>query len=168
MVCSIAAGQLGFALQGQRRRDVARGPSAGIRVGPPRLRQEQPFVHEGIAMARGIAREHPDLTILDLCEGATVLPCYPSRVRPLFDKARFIEHQHAFRIAHRLGDELMVVPQHLLLIPECVTDKSLHPPDGASCHLEGHGLDGLAFQLTELAYHIVEEMDAWLTACNTV
>ena len=82
-------------------------------------------------MARGIAREHPDLSILDLAEGATVLPCYPYGVRPLFDKARFIEHQHAFRIAHRLGDELMVVPQHLLLIPERVIDKSLHPPDGA-------------------------------------
>jgi hypothetical protein len=62
----------------------------------------------------------------------------------------------------------MVVPHHLLFIPDHITDKALHPPDGAALHLEGHGLDGLAFQLTELPYHIVKEMDTRLTACKTV
>ena len=31
-----------------------------------------------------------------------------------------------------------------------------------------HGLDGFAFELTELAHHIIEEMRTRLTACKTV
>ena len=69
--------QLRFALQGQRVGDVALLTSGGIRVGPPRLRQEQPLVYQGIAWARGLGGAHPALTIVDLAQGATVLPCDP-------------------------------------------------------------------------------------------
>src|SRR5262249_43081122 len=62
----------------------------------------------------------------------------------------------------------MIVPPHLLLIPAPITDKPLQPPNGASLDLECHGLDRLAFQLTELANHIVKEMDTRLTAGKTV
>src|SRR5215510_11942666 len=62
----------------------------------------------------------------------------------------------------------MVVPPHLLLIPGHITDKPLQPTDGAPLDLEGHRLDRLAFELAELAHHIVEEMGARLTAGKTV
>src|SRR2546423_206307 len=62
----------------------------------------------------------------------------------------------------------MIVPPHLLLIPGDITDKPLHPTDGTPLDLKGHRLDRLAFELAELAHHIVEEMSAWLTAGKTV
>jgi hypothetical protein len=34
--------------------------------------------------------------------------------------------------------------------------------------VEGHGLNRLAFELTALAHHIVEEMGPWLTAGKAV
>jgi len=119
-------------------------------------------------MARGIPGEHPDLTIFDLAQGATVLPCDSHGVLPFFDKARLIEHQHAIRVAHLLGYKLMVVPHHLLLIPDAITDKPLQPTDGTPLNLERHGLNRLAFKLTELAYHVVKEMGARFTAWKTV
>ena len=62
----------------------------------------------------------------------------------------------------------MVVPPHLLLIPGCLAEKPLHPADGASIDVEGHGLDGLAFERAQLARHIVEEIGPRLTARKTV
>jgi hypothetical protein len=55
-----------------------------------------------------------------------------------------------------------------LLIPGHITEKPLQPTDGAPLDLQGHGLDRLAFELAELAHHIVEEMGARLTAGKTV
>jgi len=62
----------------------------------------------------------------------------------------------------------MIVPPHLLFIPAPVTDKPLHPADGAPFDLESHWLDRLAFQFAELTHHIVEEMRTWLTPDKTV
>src|SRR5262249_27342119 len=115
-------------------------------------------------MPRGIASKHADLTILDLAESATILPRDPHRVLALFDKASLVEHQDPIRVTHLRGHKLMIVPPHLFLIPDDITDKPLQPPDGAPLDLEGHRLDRLAFELTELTNHIVKEMHAWLTA----
>jgi hypothetical protein len=62
----------------------------------------------------------------------------------------------------------MVIPPHLFLIPVHLTDKPLQPTDGPPFDVEGHGLNRLAFEPTQLAHHIVEEMGARLTACKTV
>src|SRR5215813_5675900 len=62
----------------------------------------------------------------------------------------------------------MVIPLHLFLIPVHITDEPLQPTDGTPFDVEGHGLDGLAFELTELAHHIVKEMGARLTTGKTV
>src|SRR5207244_8588155 len=88
--------------------------------------------HQGIAMPRRIARKHPDLTILDLAECPTILPRDPHGVLALFDKARLIKHEDPVRLPQRLGYELMVIPQHLLLIPVDLTDKPLQPANSPS------------------------------------
>src|SRR5215211_8003422 len=102
--------------------------------------------------------------MLHCAQGATVLPRDAHGVRALFHNARLGEPQDPSGIAHRLGHELMRVPPHLRLIPDALTEKPLQPPDGAPLALEGHGLDRLAFQLTELTDHRVKEMHARLTA----
>src|SRR4029434_2498701 len=119
-------------------------------------------------MPGGIPGKHPNLTILHLAQRATLLPRDPYGVLALFDKARFVEHQDALGITQFVGHELMVVPPHLCLIPVHITDKPLQPPDGAPFDVEGHGLDRLAFELTALAHHIVEEMGTGLTACKAI
>src|SRR5262249_18497745 len=119
-------------------------------------------------MPGGIASKHAHLTILHLAQRPTILPCDPHRVLALFDKARLIKHQDAIRVAHLLGHEVMIVPPHLCLIPDDITDKALQSTDRAALHLEGHGLDGVAFQLTELPHHRVKEMGPRLTAGKTV
>ena len=119
-------------------------------------------------MPGGIAGKHANLTILHLAQRATILPRDPHRVLALFDKARLVEHQDPIGGAHLLGHELMIVPPHLFLIPDDITDKALQSTDRAALHLEGHGLDRLAFQLTELPHHIVKEMGPRLTAGKTV
>jgi hypothetical protein len=62
----------------------------------------------------------------------------------------------------------MVVPQHVLLIPGDITDKPLQPTDRAPLDVEGHRLDGFAFEGTALADQIVKEMGAWLTTRKTI
>ena len=133
--------QLRLALKAQFVGEVARGPPGSIRVGKPRVRQEQPLVHQSIALPRRISGKDPDLTILDLAQGAAVLPRDPHRIVALFDKARLIEHQDTIGLTHLLGYELMVVPPHLCLIPQHITDEPLQPTDGASLNLEGHRLN---------------------------
>src|SRR5262245_15995577 len=103
------------------------------------------LVHEGIPMPGGIASKHAHLTILHFAQRPTILPRHPHRVLAFFDKARLVEHQDPVGVAHLLGHELMIVPPHLGLIPDDITDKALQSPDRAALHLEGHGLDRLTF-----------------------
>jgi len=56
----------------------------------------------------------------------------------------------------------------VLLIPGDLTEKPLEPTDAAPRDPEGYGLNGLTFQRTQLAHHIVKEMGAWLTSRKTV
>jgi hypothetical protein len=119
-------------------------------------------------MPRCIASKHPDLAILDFAEGATILPRDPHGIRALFDEAGLIKHQDAVWLPHLLGYELMVIPHHLLLIPVHITDELLQPTDRAPFDVESHRLNRLAFELAQLAYHIVQEMSPRLTACITV
>jgi hypothetical protein len=56
----------------------------------------------------------------------------------------------------------------VLLIPGDITEKPLEPTDVSPRDLEGHGLDGLAFQRTQLAHHIIKEMSARLTPRKTI
>ena len=46
------------------------------------------------------------------------------------------------------------------LIPAYSTDKELQPPDGTPLNVEGHRLNRLALQRTQLAYHMIEKMRA--------
>jgi hypothetical protein len=96
------------------------------------------------------------------------LPRHPDRVLALFDKACLIEHQDTVWLPHRLSHELMVIPQHLFLIPAPITDKSLQATDRPPRDMEGHRLNRLAFELTQLANHVVKELRPRLTAAKTV
>jgi hypothetical protein len=66
---------LRFALQGELCGDIAPRPSGSIRVGPPHLRQEQPLVHERLALPGGIPGQPPHVTLLPLAQRAPRLPC---------------------------------------------------------------------------------------------
>src|SRR4030095_9739136 len=114
------------------------------------------------------AGKHPNLTVLHFAQGATILPRDAHGVLALFDKTRLVEHQDTRGVPHLFGHELVVVPEHLLLIPDDITEKPLHPTDGAPLDVESHGLDRLAFELTQLAHHIVEEIGTRLTPCKTI
>src|SRR5262249_47129653 len=103
-----------------------------------------------------------------LDQGPGIASPSPDGVLALFHKARLIDHQAAFRIAHRRGHELMIGPPHVLLIPDHITQKALQPPDGPALHVEGHGLDRLPLEWAQLAHHIIEEMGARLTPGKTV
>src|SRR5262245_45964665 len=106
--------------------------------------------------------------MLPLAQRATILPCDAHGVLAFFDETCLVEPQDAIGIAHLLGDELMVIPPHLVLIPDDITEKALQSTDRAALHLEGHGLDRLAFQLTALPHHLVKAMGPRLTAGKTV
>src|SRR5215467_11963404 len=54
----------------------------------------------------------------------------------------------------RVGQELMVVPLPLLLIPGHLTDEPLQSPDGAALDSERYRLNGLPFELAALAHHL--------------
>jgi len=56
----------------------------------------------------------------------------------------------------------------MLLIPGDLTEKPLQPTDAPSWDPEGHGLDRLACQWTQLAHHIIKEMGARFTPRKTV
>jgi hypothetical protein len=62
----------------------------------------------------------------------------------------------------------MVIPPHLLLIPDYLTQKALQTTDVTPWNLEGDGLNRLPFQRTQLAYHIVKEMGTGLTPGKTI
>ena len=82
--------------------------------------------------------------------------------------ACLIEHEDTIRVADLVGYELMVVLPHLLLILPSLADKPLQPADSPPLDVEGHRFNRLAFQLTELAYHVVKEMGARLTPPKAV
>jgi hypothetical protein len=56
----------------------------------------------------------------------------------------------------------------MLLIPGDFTEEPLQPTDAAPRDPEGHGLNGLAFQRTQLAHHIIKEVGARFTPRKTV
>jgi hypothetical protein len=60
------SGQLGLRLPRDLLRHLTFGPPCCVGVGEPRLRDEQPFIDQCIALPRGIRRKYPHLTILDL------------------------------------------------------------------------------------------------------
>ena len=61
----------------------------------------------------------------------------------------------------------MVRLAHQVCIPDIITHAALHPPDVAACDAQSHGLDGFAFQRTELADHVVEKVLAGLAPRKT-
>ena len=89
-------------------------------------------------------------------------------VLAFFDKTGLVEHQHAIGGAHLVGDDLMVIPPHLLFIPDHLTQKALQTADIPPWNLEGDGLNRLPFQWPQLAYHIVKEMGTRLTPGKTI
>jgi hypothetical protein len=75
-----------------------------------------------------------------------------------FREARLIEDHHSLRGSHIFMHQTMVRPEHLGVIPDRITDAARPRPHVPALHLEGYGFDRFAFQLTELAYHVMEEM----------
>ena len=65
-------------------RDLGRAPPLG--VAGPGLRQVQPAVDQGVPPAAAVGQEDPDLTVLDLAQGAAVLPRTPAECRPFLGK----------------------------------------------------------------------------------
>ena len=61
----------------------------------------------------------------------------------------------------------MIRLTHRVLIPPIIAHAALHAPNVAPVDVEGHGLNGFAFQGTELADHVVEEMLAGLAPRKT-
>src|SRR5262249_4292078 len=143
------------------------GPPDLVGLGEPRLRQEQPFVHQGIALARGIGGEDPYLAILHLPYGAAVLAGAPPGGLALFCKARLLEDQHPTGPAHLLLDHALICPQHGVVIPERLTEEPLHRPDLAALHLQGYRFDGFAGEGTELPHHRVEKLVPWFLPGKT-
>jgi hypothetical protein len=109
-------------------------------------------------MTRGIGGKHPNLTLLHLAERTAILPGHSHGLLPFFHKARLIHHQHALGITHLGGDQPMIRLAHLVFVPDIITDEALHAADVAPRDLECHGLNGCAFEFTELAHHIVEKL----------
>src|SRR5262249_54924592 len=127
----------------------------------------QPFVHQGIALARGIGGEDPYLAMLHLPYGAAVLAGDPPRVVAFFCKAGLIEGQHPPALAPLL---LAPAPTRLhqrRFLPERPTDAPLHRPDLAALHLQGYRFDGFAGEGTELPHHRVEKLVPWFLPGKT-
>src|SRR5262249_59354958 len=82
-VADHSRGHLGFALPDDLVRHLTFGPPDLVGLGEPRLRQEQPFVHQGIALARGIGGEDPYPAMLHLPYGAAVWAGGPPRASAL-------------------------------------------------------------------------------------
>ena len=61
----------------------------------------------------------------------------------------------------------MIRLAHRVFIPDIIAQAALHAANVAPRDLECHGLDGFAFECTELAHHVVEEVLAGLTASKT-
>ena len=150
--------QLGFALPHHRVWQLALSPPGGVGVEKPRLWQEQPFVDQGITLARRIGRKHPDLTVLDLPQRSAVLAGHTYGVLPFFRKPCLIDDQHAIGLAHLVLDQAMIRLQHGRFVPERVTDEPLHRSDLATFHLQGHRFDRFAFERAELPHHIIEKL----------
>jgi hypothetical protein len=142
-------------------------PALRIVLAEPCLGHEQPLVHQSIAMTRGIGGKHPNLTMLHLAESTAILPGHSHGLLPFFHKARLLHHQHALGITHLGGDQPMIRLAPLVFVPDIITDEALHAADVAPRDLECHGLNGFAFECTELAHHIVEEMPAGLATSKT-
>src|SRR3954469_16369549 len=70
-------------------------------------------------------------------------------------------------LGHLVRDETVICLTHRVLIPPIIAHEALHAPHVAPVDMEGHGLNGLAFQGTALADHGVEEMFAGLTPRKT-
>jgi hypothetical protein len=106
--------------------------------------------------------------MLHFAQEATRLSRDPHGVLALFATARLGDHQDAIGGTYLLGHELMVVPPHLLLIPDHITEQPLHPTAAPPLDVEGHRLDRLAFERTQLPHHRVEAMGPRLTTGKTV
>jgi hypothetical protein len=61
----------------------------------------------------------------------------------------------------------MVRFAHAVCVPDIIAHTALHPPDVAACDVQRHRLDGLAFQRTQLANHVVEKVLAGLASRKT-
>src|SRR5262249_34885472 len=130
------------------------------RLGTPQLRQEEPLIHQGIALPRGISRKHPHLAILYLAQGATVLTRHTHRVLPFFWKACFIQNEDAIGLPHVGSDQTMVYLEHLGLIPRNVTDPPLHRSHATGTTLHDDRFDAFEFEDAKLPHHIPKKMVA--------
>jgi hypothetical protein len=118
-------------------------------------------------MARRIGRKHPDLTIVHLAQGATVLPRHTHRRWALLGKSRLIKHQHPLGISQIFLKQAMVLLTPLRFIPDHLADESRPRTDIPPVHLPRHRLDRLAFEGTERPYHIPKELLPRLAPRNT-
>src|SRR4029434_8840711 len=76
---------------------ITLGSATRIRVAPPLLRQEEPFVDQRIALPGGTGSKHTYLAIVDLAQGATVLAGPPHRVLAFLAKPALIDDEYPIR-----------------------------------------------------------------------
>src|SRR5271169_1407425 len=109
-------------------------------------------------MWRSISCENTNLAVVDLPQGAAVLPDNPNRLVTFFRKRSFIEDQSSFRVPHVFVNHLVVFCEDQLLIPNYVTYKTLQGSHICSFDVKGHRLNRFSFKPTKLAGHIPEEV----------
>jgi len=66
------------------------------------------------------------MTVLNPPRSTAVLPCYPCRLHPLFEKARFVYHEHRLRIAQMRDHVLLQIVAHRIRVPLCRIQQALH------------------------------------------
>src|ERR1019366_7366724 len=90
-----------------------------------------------MALARGIAEKHADLTILDPSGRPAVLARDADRMGALLHEARLVQHQNAAGIAEPLHDIVAADVACPLGIPEAAPEHRLHPPWGFIARIFG-------------------------------
>jgi hypothetical protein len=78
-------------------------------------------------------------------------------VRALLGEVAAVHDQHArLRLAQRLGDKLLVLGQHRVVIPGPEADELLHRLHVAADQRVGHRLDRLALQRQQLPLQVLQ------------
>src|SRR4051794_15389364 len=110
---------------------MSSGTLAARRRSPPlgpRLGQVEPAVDQRVPPAAAVGQEHADLAVLDLAQGAAVLPRHPGRVPALLGEAGLVDDQHRILGAQAPDRVLAAQVAGRLLVPEHVAEHPLRAP----------------------------------------
>ena len=105
----------------------------------PVLRQIKRPVDEGMAVARHIGREHPNLAIGDLARRPRVLARNPARRLALLQKAGLVDDKDRLRVGERFQRVLAHdVAQRIRVPPAAAQDRLLPPRAGITDRFRAH------------------------------